>query len=164
MKKLEKPEFLLVEDLGPRKRNINLKVKCISKNESREVSSKKDYSTHQVTQALIGDGTGVIFLTLWDDAIEKIKPEKSYIIKNAYTNIFKSSLRLNLGKYGELTESDEEVTEINVKNNLSEQIYESPRPSYKRQPYRKEYDSTGPKYDGKNKYRRQRRPQYKKRY
>ncbi|MHA1798787.1 MAG: hypothetical protein ACTSVY_10125 [Candidatus Helarchaeota archaeon] len=124
----DKPlEFSVVSDLGPRMRNQNLKVKCESISEVREVSSKSDGSMHRVTEALIGDETASILLTVWDDTIDRIEIGKSYTIKNSYTSIFRGSLRLNLGKYGELEDSTEEISEINTENNLSDKIYESPR-------------------------------------
>ena len=120
-------EFSVVSDLGPRMRRMNLKVKCESLNELREVSSRNDGSTHKVTEALMGDETGSILLTLWDDTIDRVEIGKSYTIKNSYTSIFRGSLRLNLGKYGELEDSEEEISEINTENNLSEKVYQSPR-------------------------------------
>ena len=110
--------------------------------------------------------TGVIFLTLWDDAIEKVEIGKTYKITNSYTNIFRSSLRLNLGKFGELSESDEEITEVNNDNNLSEREYQSRYPSrsgYGRRPsYRR--GGYGDQSYGRDKYSRNRRPPYKRRY
>ncbi|NHI93386.1 MAG: hypothetical protein EAX96_12945 [Candidatus Lokiarchaeota archaeon] len=130
---LDKPlEFSVVSDLGPRMRRMNLKVKCESLNEIREVASKNDGANHKVTEALVGDETGSILLTLWDDTIDRVEIGKSYMIKNSYTSIFRGSLRLNLGKYGELEDSEEEISEINTENNLSEKVYQAPRRSFQR--------------------------------
>ncbi|MHC1591676.1 MAG: single stranded DNA-binding domain-containing protein, partial [Candidatus Helarchaeales archaeon] len=121
------PEFKVVEELGPKMYNINIKVKCVEKSEIREVTSKKDESTHRVAEALIGDETGSIILTLWDDSIDKVEPDKCYNILNSYTSIFRGNLRLNLGKFGQLEESDEEILEVSLDNNLSEKKYQRPR-------------------------------------
>ncbi len=127
----DKPlEFSVVSDLGPKMKNMNLKIKCNNLNEVREVTSKKDGSTHRVTEALIGDETAAILLTIWDDTIDKVEVGKNYLIKNCYTSVFRGSLRLNLGKYGEIDDSTEEIGDVNTENNLSDKQYEQPRRSF----------------------------------
>ncbi len=108
-----------VSELGPYQKKVDLVVKAVKKNEEREVTSRLDGSKHKVTEALVGDESGSVFLTLWDDAIEKVQEEKIYKISNAYTSLFKDSLRVNIGRYGSLEESTEKV-EANTKNNVSE--------------------------------------------
>ena len=127
------PTFSVVSELEPRMKNLNLKVGCVEKNDVREVTSNSDGRTHRVTEALIGDETGSVLLTLWDDTIDKVIEGNSYILKNCYTSIFRGSLRLNLGRYGELEDSDEEISPINTENNLSDKEYDSP-PRYQRYP------------------------------
>lgn len=112
-----------ISELRPFAKKVELVVKVVSKNETREVSSKLDNSTHKVTEATIGDDSGTVLLTLWDDAIDKVEVGKSYKISNAYTSLFKNTLRLNLGRYGELADSEEDV-EANETNNMSEKEVE----------------------------------------
>ncbi len=109
-----------VEQLRPYQKKVNITVKALRKNEVREVTSKLDDSTHKVTEAVVGDATGTVLLTLWDDDIEKVQDGKTYNIVNGYTSLFKNSLRLNIGRYGELKEAEQEITEVNESNNLSE--------------------------------------------
>lgn len=111
-----------VEELRPFMKKVEMTVKCIELNEAREVTSKLDDSTHRVTEALVGDDTGTVLLTLWDDAIEKVEPNKSYKIMNGYTSLFKNSLRVNIGRYGQLQESEEAI-EANTENNVSEKEF-----------------------------------------
>ena len=108
-----------INELRPFAKKVDLTVKAISKNEVREVTSKLDNSTHKVTEVLVGDDSGTILLTLWDDAIDKVEPGKAYKIVNAFTSLFKNTLRLNLGRYGEVSETEENV-EVNEQNNVSE--------------------------------------------
>ena len=91
-------EYIVVEELKPGLRGINVKVKCASKNEEREVIARRTGETLRVTEALVGDETGSVLLTLWNDDIDKMEVEKNYVLSNAYTTVFKSSLRLNIGK------------------------------------------------------------------
>ncbi len=117
-------EFSVVSDLRPKLKQVNLKFKVVSKSDVREVSSRLDGSSHRVAEAVIGDETGVIKMTLWDDQIDLIDEGGTYVLKNGYVGFFKNTLRLNIGKYGSIEESDEEIQSVNLDNDLSSKVYE----------------------------------------
>jgi len=126
-----------VESLDPRSRQLNLTVKVVSKSEVRETISRSDGSSHRVADALVGDETGSVYMTLWDDNIDKVKEGDVIDIKNGYVSLFKGSMRLNIGRFGSFEPSQGTVAEVNEKNNLSEKRYEEERryttfrPSYR---------------------------------
>lgn len=126
----EDAELVKIGDLNTYSRRVNTLVKVISKTEPREVSSRIDQSTHRVAEALVGDETGSIYLTLWDEAIDKVEEGQVLNIKNAYVNLFRGSMRLNLGRFGsyELAESAP-FEEVNLDNNLSSRQFETRRRS-----------------------------------
>ncbi|UCH70042.1 MAG: hypothetical protein JSV29_07380, partial [Candidatus Bathyarchaeota archaeon] len=64
----ESEELVKVEKLTPNSRQVNTIVKVISKSEVRNVTGR-DYSLRRVADALVGDETGCVYLTLWDDNI-----------------------------------------------------------------------------------------------
>ena len=135
-------EFKIVDELRPGLRGINIKVRCNSKNEEREVVSRKSGETLRVTEALVGDETGSVLLTLWNEDIDKMEPDHIYQLGNVYTTVFKGSLRLNIGKYGTMKEIDESTpAEINLGNNLSDKVYEQERR------YRPRYGGGGDRSD-----------------
>jgi replication factor A1 len=109
-----------VNELKPFGKKIDLVVKALSKAETREVTSKLDNTTHKVTEAKVADDTGAVLLTLWDDAIENVQDGKVYKITNAYTSLFKNSLRVNIGRYGQIEESTDSLDQVNEENNISE--------------------------------------------
>ena len=117
-------EFSVVSDLRPKLKQVNLKFKVVSKSDVREVSSRLDGSSHRVAEAVIGDETGVIKMTLWDDQIDLIDEGNTYVLKNGYVGFFKNTLRLNVGKYGSIEDSDEEISSINTENDISQKVYE----------------------------------------
>jgi len=119
-----------IEELTPRSRSINVTVKVISINPVRDVTSRRDGSSHQVTEALVADETGAVLLTLWDDTIEEVSEGGVYDVRNGYIRLFRGSMQLNTGRYGSLTPSDEVINETNVDNNLSDRQYEEERRSY----------------------------------
>lgn len=112
-----------ISELKPYSKKVDLIVKVLEKNEVREVTSKIDSSAHKVAEALVGDASGAIQLTLWDDMIEKIEIGKCYEIKNGYTSLFQNTLRMNIGRYGTIEEVQAEI-EPNTTNNMSEQQHE----------------------------------------
>ncbi len=119
-----------IEELTPRSRSINVTVKVISINPVRDVTSRRDGSSHQVTEALVADETGAVLLTLWDDTIEEVSEGGVYDVRNGYIRLFQGSMQLNTGRYGSLTPSDEVINETNVDNNMSDRQYEEERRSY----------------------------------
>jgi replication factor A1 len=92
----------------------------------------RDGSAHKVCDALVGDETGVVYLTLWDDNITKINEGDSIRVENGYVTLFKGNMRLNIGKYGKLDPAKEPLAvEVNQENNVSSKTYEQERRPYR---------------------------------
>lgn len=124
-------EQIKVGDLNSYSRRVYTVVKVMSKTDVREVTSRKDMSTHRVAEALVADETGSIYLTLWDDVLDEIEEGQILNIKDAYVNLFRGSMRLNLGRYGSYEVLDEAPFEdVNLDNNLSSKVFEQPRRGY----------------------------------
>ena len=123
----ESKEMIKVEKLTPSSREVNIIVKVVSKTPVRNVTGR-DYSIRRVADALVGDETGCVYLTLWDDNIDKIIEEATLQITNGYVNLFRGNMRLNVGKYGSYEILEESpITEVNTENNLSDKRYEQER-------------------------------------
>ena len=139
----ESEELVKVETLTPNSRGVNTIVKVVSKGEIRSVTGR-DYSVRRVADALVGDETGSIYMTLWDEKIDAINDGATLQITNGYINLFRGNMRLNVGKYGsyEVLE-DSPIAEVNTENNLSDKRYEQERRF--RRPYRQSggYDRRG---------------------
>ena len=141
----ESKSLVKVEELTPSSRGVNIVVKVVSKGEAREVMGRG--GQHRVADALVGDETGCIYLTLWDENIDQIGEDETVSITNRYVNLFRGNMRLNIGRYGSfkvLTESP--IEEVNTENNLSQKKYEQRR---RFRPYR-------PRYGGERRYQRRR--------
>jgi len=123
----ESKELTKIEKLTPNSREVNLIVKVVSKSQVRNVTGR-DYTVRRVADALVGDETGCVYLTLWDDNIDKINEEATIRITNGYVNLFRGNMRLNIGKYGSFQVLEESpITEVNTENNLSDKRYEQER-------------------------------------
>ncbi len=109
-----------IESLTPNSRNVNIVAKVVSKSEPRSVGSQYDQSQHQLAESLIADETGAIQLVLWDENINKVNEGDTVKISNAFVKVFRGKMQLNLGRYGKLEITGEELSNVNVENNLSE--------------------------------------------
>lgn len=117
-----------VAELKPRMKNVTITFKVIEAGEVREVTSRNDGETHRVADVKVADSTGCVQVPLWDDAIEKAAPGTTYTLKNGYTGLFRGNLRLNVGKYGELSEAETAIEEVNLENDMSAEEHEDYRP------------------------------------
>jgi replication factor A1 len=132
MSEYEGPQMKIGE-LENYSRKIYAVAKVISMGESREVTSRKDNSVHHVCEALVADDTGSILLTLWDEAIDEVEEGMVLRLNNAYVNVFRGSMRLNLGKYGSFEVLDDAPFEdVELENNLSDQQVEFRQKSFSR--------------------------------
>ncbi|HLC79886.1 MAG TPA: hypothetical protein VJG83_05715 [archaeon] len=107
-----------VNELKPSQKKIELILKIEEIAPSREVVTQSDGLFHKVAEALAGDETGCIYLSLWDLDIENVARGEYYKITNAYITTYKNAMRLNSGKYGKIEKATGNF-EINTANNLS---------------------------------------------
>jgi replication factor A1 len=116
---------LKVKELAPKMR-ADVTVKVINIGESRSVIGK-DGSPHKVTDVLVGDESGTIIMSLWDEKVNKVSEGKVINIKNGFVSLHRGSMRLTLGREGEIRESNVEIGEVNNKVNLSDKVFEERR-------------------------------------
>jgi len=83
-------------------RNVNVSAKVLDISEPREVRSKFGNETFRVATATIGDETGTIKLTLWNEQIDKVNVDDTVSVENGYIKTFRGEIQLNVGKYGRL--------------------------------------------------------------
>lgn len=113
-----------ISELRPNAKKIDLVFKVLSKGEVRDVVAKMSGQPLKVCEATVGDASGTVLLSLWNEDIERVEVGKSYKLTNGYVTTFRNSIRLNVGKYGQLEESEEPVDEVNEGNNVSEKEFE----------------------------------------
>ncbi|MFX0182771.1 MAG: single-stranded DNA-binding protein [Candidatus Hodarchaeota archaeon] len=118
-----------ISDLTPFDRRLQVTFVVIEKGESRTITSKKTNEEHTLADIKVGDETGTIILTLWDGTIDQVSEGSTYVVKNGYINVFQQHMRLALGKWGTLEESEDtvELDAVNMDNDRSEEIHEDRR-------------------------------------
>jgi replication factor A1 len=143
----EELEFVNVEDLTPNSRRVNIVVKVDSKGEVREVTSQRDMKTNRVSDILVGDGTGSIVMSAWNEVIDDLEEGDTIQIQNGYVKLFRGNMRLNVGRYGSYTKQEEsEIEEVNTENNVSDAHYEQER---RYRPYQRERSDGYRSYGGR---------------
>ena len=85
----------------------------------------RDGSAHKVCDALVGDETGVVYLTLWDDNITKVNEGDTIRVENGYVTLFKGNMRLNIVNMVNSSPLKHHFSgEVNTENNVSSKTYE----------------------------------------
>ncbi len=116
-----------VAELKPRMKNVTISFKVMETGEEREVTSRNDGESHRVLDAVVGDSTAVVSVPLWDAKIDEVEVGNTYTLKNGYTGLFRGNLRLNIGRYGELSDADEAIDEVNMDVDMSAEEHEDSR-------------------------------------
>lgn len=125
---MEKP-LTKVRDLTPSSKQVNVHAKVINLGEPKEVMGKYG-DPRKVAEAVIGDDTAVITLSLWNEQIGTIAKDDIVLVDNGYVSLVRGHMRLNVGRYGNLTKSTEPINEVNQSLDMSQQEFESERRSF----------------------------------
>ena len=120
---------LKLANLRPSQRGITIEFKVMKTEAVRKVRSRNDGSSHQVADVLVGDETGVMFLTLWDDAITQVADGSVFRLVGGQTSLFQGRLQLSLGRNGKLQSSTTTIPEVKTERNLSSQSHSSSKDS-----------------------------------
>jgi ssDNA-binding replication factor A large subunit len=137
-----------VRDLTPSSKQVNVHAKVMNVGEAKEVMGKYG-DPRKVAEAVIGDDTAVITLSLWNEQIGTIAKDDIVLVDNGYVSLVRGHMRLNVGRYGNLTKSDQPIGEVNQGLDMSQQEFESERRSFGGGGYR---DRQGGGYGGGRSY------------
>eukprot|EP01083_Nonionella_stella_P181610 651131_1 len=124
--KLEKPQFQKVQDLSPASVGFNLIVKV---GPIKPIMNRLnlDGTRLRISEAIIGDKTACIILSLRNDQIGMVKEGNCLILRNAKIDMVNNGyMRVAIDRWGLIEKVGEEQSqdEINLNNNLSEVEYE----------------------------------------
>lgn len=103
-----------VSDLAPGLRKVDIIVKVVTKSPIRQVFVRKNNTNHDVADLLVGDETGTVSMTLWDEMSHQIQENDVIQIANGYVSEYAGKVQLNIGQYGQWRRLDTEEYEIEV--------------------------------------------------
>ena len=118
-----------VRDLTPSSKQVNVHAKVTNVGEAKEVMGKYG-DPRKVAEAVIGDETATITLSLWNEQIGSIAKDDVILIDNGYVSLVRGHMRLNVGRYGSMTKSTDPIAEVNSTLDMSQQEFESERRSF----------------------------------
>jgi replication factor A1 len=98
-----------IKDLVPGMKKINIKAKILEIPEPNIVYTRYG-TTAYITNALIGDGTGTIRMSLWNNQINTVSEGNFIAVKNGAVTRFRGDLQLRIGKGGSLDVVDSIVS------------------------------------------------------
>ena len=140
-----------ISELKPYDKNINVFFEVVSIGESRSVTNQRSGDTHEVADIIVGDETGTMILSAWNETIDELEVGKTYKLNNGYVNLFRGHMRLAIGRYGELETSDDPLPgEINLEVNRSDEEFEQPNREFGS---RRSYDNRSGGGYGRNRQR-----------
>ena len=126
-------EITKIRDLKPNAKRVNVLAKVVHKSEPKEITTRYGETKH-VTEAVVGDETGVITMSLWDDQANMVDEGETIYVDNGYISLVRGHMRLNVGKYGNIKKSEEEsIEEVNEELDMSAEEHE--RNYYNRRSY-----------------------------
>ena len=115
-----------IKDLTPTSKQVNLLAKVVALGEQKEITPRYG-SPRRLVEATIGDETGTVILTLWEDQINQVAKDDVIQIDNGFVSLVRGHVRLNVGKYGTLAKSEQEIPEVNTTVDVSAQEHPEER-------------------------------------
>jgi len=112
-----------VKDLTPQSKQVNVLAKVVGLSEEKEITSRFG-EARKLVEATVGDETGTVLLTLWNDQIGQVTKDDTIFIDNGFVSLVRGHIRLNVGKYGSLAKSEELLGDVNASLDVSAVEYE----------------------------------------
>ncbi len=124
-------ENVKVKDLTPQSRRVNLVVKVMSVGEPKEIPNRFGGEAKKVAEARVGDETGTVILSLWQEQIGSVSAGEVLSIENGYVSLVQGHMRLNIGKYGKMTKVEKDIANINTEVDLSAAEHQQERRGFR---------------------------------
>ncbi len=97
-----------ISELKPGMNNVTVRVRVLEAEEPRVITTRRGQRT--ISEAIVGDETGRVKLTLWGEAAGKVEQGTAVEISGAWTTAYRGQVVLNVGGRGRITTlPDEEV-------------------------------------------------------
>ena len=96
-----------VGNLKPNLEGISVTVRVLEAGEPKTIRTKNGVRT--ISEAVVGDDSGRIKLTLWGNLAGKVKEGMVIRIDNAWTTAYKGKVQLNAGSRSTITEVDDSM-------------------------------------------------------
>ena len=103
---MERTREVKVKDLRPGMNRVDVRVRVLEVKPTRTVQTRRGPRT--LSEAVVGDETGRVKLTLWDRNAGKLVEGQAVLLKNAYVTSYRGEAQLNIGRYGSIQPVDDD--------------------------------------------------------
>jgi hypothetical protein len=69
---------VMVADLRSRMKHLNITFKVLDEGDLHEVKSRRDGETHYILTMKIGDVTGTVLISVWDNLVDYFEVDETY--------------------------------------------------------------------------------------
>ena len=108
-------------------RRVNVLFNVIKKGKVRTVTQRSTGRKHQITDCIVGDSTGIVNLTLWNEDIDVIEQGQTYELQNGFLNLYDECMILSKGRGGTLAKSTITITTVNGQIDMSRPFMGKPK-------------------------------------
>ena len=108
-------------------RRVNVRFNVIKKGKTRIVTQRSIGRKHEIADCVIGDATGIVNLTLWNEDIDVIEQGRTYELQNGFINLYDECMILSKGHRGILTESSVPIICVNGQIDMSRPFMGKPK-------------------------------------
>jgi len=112
-------DLIDIAEITPESRYITVQFRVLSVEEPRTVVSRKWGTKHLVTEAVVGDSTGRIILTLWNLDTDAIEVGGTYLLRKGRVTVYDECMQLTTGRYGEIVQTEEHIESGNESVDMS---------------------------------------------
>jgi len=114
---LKKPKFIKIDGIEPAARGVNIYAKVVK-------APAKVEGSEDLYEIVVGDGTGLVTMSVRDDRYKACEVGKVMRVQNAHVSMIKGFIRLTVDKWAALKPSEEEVASVNEAKDISATEYE----------------------------------------
>ncbi len=75
---MSETNYTKVGELAPNVKEVNLVAKVVELGEIREVTNRQTGEEHKVMDVLIGDETGTVYFSAWNEHIDSVQENETY--------------------------------------------------------------------------------------
>jgi len=120
-------DWTLIAQFTLELRQVNVRFRVLKKGKTRIVTQRASGRKHEISDCIVGDSSAIMSLTLWNEDIDTVEPERTYELLNGYINLYDECMILSRGRRGELAESIIPINEANEQIDMSRPFMGKPK-------------------------------------
>ncbi|MHA2312311.1 MAG: hypothetical protein ACXADC_17330 [Candidatus Thorarchaeota archaeon] len=112
-------EIINLDALTPDSKSVSVLVKVITMSIGRQVRSKMTNRRYLVQDAVVGDSTAKISMTLWNEDVDSLEVGQTYHLTKGYVREYDECMFLLRSRMGEFRKSIKNIESVNESVDMS---------------------------------------------